>query len=81
MEEEAATFQSVSASYERELSESGSVGYAKMLERNCRYFTEFCRGDILLADITPEMIENYSRFLKGEEGGGRYHQQHDDAQH
>ena len=64
MEEEAATFQSVSASYERELSESGSVGYAKMLERNCRYFTEFCRGDILLADITPEMIENYSRFLR-----------------
>lgn len=70
MEEEAATFQSVSASYERELSESGSVGYAKMLERNCRYFTEFCRGDILLADITPEMIENYSRFLRVKMGVG-----------
>ena len=70
MEEEAATFQSVSASYERELSESGSVGYAKMLERNCRYFTEFCRGDILLADITPEMIENYSRFLRVKKGLG-----------
>lgn len=70
MEEEAATFQSVSASYERELSESGSVGYAKMLERNCRYFTEFCRGDILLADITPEMIENYSRFLRVKKGVG-----------
>lgn len=66
----AATFQSVSASYERELSESGSVGYAKMLERNCRYFTEFCRGDILLADITPEMIENYSRFLRVKKGVG-----------
>lgn len=65
-----ATFQSVSASYERELSESGSVGYAKMLERNCRYFTEFCRGDILLADITPEMIENYSRFLRVKKGVG-----------
>lgn len=70
LEEEAATFQSVSASYERELSESGSVGYAKMLERNCRYFTEFCRGDILLADITPEMIENYSRFLRVKKGVG-----------
>lgn len=70
MEEDAATFQSVSASYERELSESGSVGYAKMLERNCRYFTEFCRGDILLADITPEMIENYSRFLRVKKGVG-----------
>ena len=70
MEEEAASFQSVSASYERELSESGSVGYAKMLERNCRYFTEFCRGDILLADITPEMIENYSRFLRVKKGVG-----------
>lgn len=66
----AATFQSISASYERELSESGSVGYAKMLERNCRYFTEFCRGDILLADITPEMIENYSRFLRVKKGVG-----------
>ena len=70
MEEDSLTFQSVSASYERELSESGSVGYAKMLERNCRYFTEFCRGDILLADITPEMIENYSRFLRVKKGVG-----------
>lgn len=70
LDEDLLTFQAMSAAYEKELKESGSVGYAKMLERNCRYFTEFCRGDILLADITPEMIENYSRFLRVKKGVG-----------
>lgn len=70
LDEDLLTFQAMSAAYEKELKESGSVGYSKMIERNCRYFTEFCRGDILLADITPEMIENYSRFLRVKKGVG-----------
>ena len=70
LDEDLLTFQAMSAAYEKELKESGSVGYSKMIERNCRYFTEFCRGDIHLADITPEMIENYSRFLRVKKGVG-----------
>lgn len=64
----AATFANLSKDYENELIEARSLGYAKMIERNSRYFTEFMRGDILLEDITPEMIENYSRFLRVKKG-------------
>lgn len=59
-----ATFQSVCTNYEKELEENGSYKYAEMLERNRRYFTEFTKGDFLLADITPEIIEGYSKFLR-----------------
>lgn len=59
-----ATFQSVSTNYEEELKENGSYKYAEMLERNNRYFTEFVKGDFLLADLTPEIIEEYSKFLR-----------------
>ena len=38
--------------------------YAKLLERNCRYFTEFTKGEFLLSDISPEIINNYARFLR-----------------
>ena len=67
---EIATFKDVSSSYERELIENGSVGYSKLIERNCRYFTEFVKGDIFLSDITPELIEGYSRFLRNKKGIG-----------
>ena len=42
--------------------------YNKMIERNSRYLTEFVKGDILLSDITPEIIEGYSRFLRVKKG-------------
>ena len=41
-----------------------------MLERNCRYFTEYTKGEILLSDITPILIEGYARFLKVKKGIG-----------
>lgn len=63
-EQDNTTFQSVCISYEKELKENGSYKYAEMLERNRRYFTEFTKGDFMLADITPEIIEGYSRFLR-----------------
>lgn len=69
-EEESATFQAVSLEYVKELEETGSIGYSKMIERNNRYFSEFVKGNILLADITPELIEGYSRFLRIKKGIG-----------
>ena len=67
---EEATFQAVCRKYMSELEEEGRNSYATLLERNCRYFTEFTKGDILLSDITPVLIEGYSRFLKVKKGVG-----------
>lgn len=50
--------------YENELVEKGSSGYAGLLRQNRKYFTEYVHGDILLCDITPEIIEGYSAFLR-----------------
>ena len=58
------TFQSVAQSYIAELNEDKRKNYAKLLERNCRYFTEFTKGEFLLSEITPEIINNYDRFLR-----------------
>lgn len=60
----ASTFQAVSQAYINELIEDGRENYAKLLERNCRYFTEFAKGEFLLSEITPEIISNYDRFLR-----------------
>lgn len=60
----AATFQSVSKNYISELNEDKRQNYGILLERNCRYFTEFTKGDFLLSEITPQIINNYSRFLR-----------------
>ena len=64
------TFQAVSLSYINELIEDGRGNYATLLERNCRYFTEFTKGNFLLADITPQIITNYARFLSNKKGVG-----------
>lgn len=69
-EQMAATFQAVSKAYIDELTEDGRGNYAKLLERNGRYFTEFTKGDFLLLEITPQIIENYSRFLRNKKGVG-----------
>lgn len=52
-EQTAATFQAVCEEYVNELIEDGRANYGKLLERNCRYFTEFTRGNFLLSEITP----------------------------
>lgn len=56
------TFQAVANTYIAELIEDGRDNYAKLLERNCRYFTEFTKGEFLLSEITPEIIANYDKF-------------------
>ena len=66
----ASTFQAVVNAYITELIEDGRENYAKLLERNCRYFTEFTKGEFLLSEITPEIISNYDRFLRNKKGIG-----------
>lgn len=58
------TFQAVATEYIEELRQDKRDNYATLLERNCRYFTNFCKGDILLSSITPYIIQNYVRYLK-----------------
>lgn len=60
----ATTFQSVARKYIKELNEDNRGNYAILLERNCRYFTEFTKVDFLLSEITPQIINNYSRHLR-----------------
>lgn len=64
----APTFQAVSDEYIRKLVKEGREGYAKLLERNNRYFTEFAKGEFLLSDINPFIVENYSHFLRTGKG-------------
>lgn len=45
------------------LQNEGRISYSILLERSCRYFTEFTHGAILLSDITPEIITAFSKFL------------------
>lgn len=66
----AATFQAVANDYIAELMEEKRDSYAKLLERNSRYFTEFAKGEFLLSDISPEIINNYARFLRHTKGIG-----------
>lgn len=66
----ASTFQAVAKAYIDELIEDGRENYAKLLERNSRYFTEFTKGEFLLSEITPEIINNYDRFLRNKKGIG-----------
>lgn len=68
--EKATSFQVVAQEYITELTEDGRGNYAKLLERNCRYFTEYTKGDFLLSEITPQIIVNYSRFLRNRKGIG-----------
>lgn len=66
----ASTFQAVANAYITELIEDGRGNYAKLLERNARYFAEFTKGDFLLSEITPQIIQNYDRFLRNRKGVG-----------
>ena len=50
--------------YVKELREDKRVGYAELIERCGKYFTEFTKGDIAAKDITPTTISNFERFLR-----------------
>lgn len=57
------TFQYVAEIYIKELKSNNRSSYATLIERNNRYFTEYIKGEISLCDITPELIENYAKYL------------------
>lgn len=59
-----ATFKSISDEFIRQLTEEGRSSYAKMIEHNSRTFLEFCKGDIPIQGVTPELIDGYIKFLK-----------------
>lgn len=58
------TYQKACGDFISELKSEGRDSYAILIERSCRYFTEFTRGEIPMSDITPNMIEGFSRYLK-----------------
>jgi integrase len=58
------TFQEVSKEYISELVKDERFSYAKLMEANCKYFTTFSKGDFLMADFTPQIIDNYDRYLR-----------------
>ena len=58
------TYQQACHDFIKNLKEEERNSYAILIERNCRYFTEFTNGEILMSDITPNLIEGFSRFLK-----------------
>lgn len=77
-EKTVATFQAISQAYIDELIEDGRGNYAKLLERNCRYFTEFTKGDFLLSEITPSDYSELFPFSKKQERSrGDYHRDDD----
>lgn len=62
-ESKSLTYQDACMRFIAELNKEGRLSYAILLERSCRYFTEFTHGGILLSDITPEIITSFSKFL------------------
>ena len=58
------TYQKACNDFISELKSEGRGSYAILIERSCRYFTEFTRGEIPMSDITPNMIDGFARYLK-----------------
>ena len=62
--DEDTTFQNVSESYEKELIKKGKHSYAKLLARNRQLFTEYFHGDCPIADVTIDVLEGYTEYLR-----------------
>lgn len=58
------TYQKACEIFIESLKKEGRNSYAVLIERSCRYFTEFTKGEMMMSDITPGMIEGFSQFLK-----------------
>ncbi|MEG1564351.1 MAG: site-specific integrase [Bacteroides sp.] len=63
IEKQKETFQSICKSYIDELQKNGKNNYASMLNKSQAHFLKFLKGDIALADITPELIERYAEHI------------------
>ena len=72
-ENEEVTFQKVSDDFLKELKTENRKSYYLSIERVSRYFVEFTQGDIKyletqgdinLSDITPQVIQNFTSFIR-----------------
>lgn len=61
---DSATFKSISDEFLHQLIEEGRGSYAKMIEHNSRTFLDFCKGDIPIQGVTPELIDGYIKYLR-----------------
>lgn len=59
------TVKSAGESFIRELKSEGRDSYATSIGRVYWYFMEFAKGDIMLSDITPMIIQNFTASLRG----------------
>lgn len=57
------TFQKIAQDFIAELIADDRESYAKLIEIDTRYFTEFTNGDFFLSEITPQIVNNYAQFL------------------
>jgi len=57
------TYQSASDEYVRLLYSEGRASYAQLISKATEYFLSFTNGDVFLCDITPLIIESFSRHL------------------
>jgi site-specific recombinase XerD len=58
------TFSSACGSFVDYLKSEGRNSYALSIERVGRYFRDFARGDILLSDLTPSLVQNFAAFIR-----------------
>lgn len=58
------TFSSACSNFVDYLKSEGRDSYALSIERVERYFRDFARGDILLSDLTPSLIQNFAAFIR-----------------
>lgn len=58
------TFSSACSNFVDYLKSEGRDSYALSIERVGRYFHDFARGDILLSDLTPSLVQNFAAFIR-----------------
>ena len=58
------TFSSACSNFVDYLKSEGRDSYALSIERVGRYFRDFARGDILLSDLTPLLVQNFAAFIR-----------------
>ena len=64
------TFDGISMKYVEELKEEGRENYAKLIERNSRYFCESFGEGMPMDAITTDIVSDYDRFLRRRKGLG-----------
>lgn len=58
------TFSSACSNFVDYLKSEGRDSYALSIERVGRYFRDFARGDTLLSDLTPSLVQNFAAFIR-----------------